>query len=147
VGDGRVTGKDVDIDDIARGLQEMVDREESRVYSLQVRRERAFPQNMGRVGDPHGEATFTGSCGDTMEFSVRMNGDILEEVRFMTDGCGITVACGSMLSRTVEGRTVADVMQMSPGDLESLLGGLPESNRHCAALALETLWQAMEKTG
>jgi nitrogen fixation NifU-like protein len=61
----------------------------------------------------------------------------------MTDGCGPTVACGSMLTKMVTGKSLEDAAEILPEDLLKALGGLPEENIHCAELAVSTLHDAL----
>jgi nitrogen fixation NifU-like protein len=62
---------------------------------------------------------------------------------FMTDGCGATIACGSMITTMVKGIGIEDVMDIADEDLIKALEGLPDENLHCAALAVGTLHKAL----
>ena len=62
----------------------------------------------------------------------------------ITDGCGATVACGSMITEMVKGRNVSQIQQINQGAVLSALGGLPEGNEHCALLAASTLKEAVK---
>jgi nitrogen fixation NifU-like protein len=61
----------------------------------------------------------------------------------MTDGCGPTVACGSMLTRMVQGRNPAEAAAIEAAELILALDGLPPEHIHCATLAVNTLHQAI----
>lgn len=78
-----------------------------------------------------------------MEITLRLTDGRVEEARFMTDGCGPTVACGSMLSSMVEGLSAEEATRVKVTDLIDALGGLPEENTHCAKLAVDTLLKAI----
>ena len=95
-----------DFDDFAKSLQDFVDEEEESLYSEKVRNEYRSPINLGTLKDPEGKARFTGPCGDTMEFYVAISNNSIEDIKFQTNGCGITVAAGSMLTRMVKGKKI-----------------------------------------
>ncbi len=61
----------------------------------------------------------------------------------MTDGCGLTVACGSMLTTMIEGLSVEEAQEITPQQLIEALDGLPAENTHCAKLAVDTLLKAI----
>ena len=63
----------------------------------------------------------------------------------MTDGCGSSMACGNMLTNMVQGMSLEEASEIDPEDLVRALDGLPEENAHCAALAVNTLRQAISR--
>lgn len=99
-----------------------------------LRRRKAGPDAYGIVH---------GWCGDTMEIYLRLNGARIEEATFMTDGCGPSVACGSMLTTMVTGMSLEEAGEIRPEDLIAVLDGLPEESLHCAELAVSTLQEAI----
>jgi nitrogen fixation NifU-like protein len=72
-----------------------------------------------------------------------MNGERIGEATFMTDGCGPTIACGSMLTTMVRGMSLEEAGEFRSMDLIEALGGLPEESLHCAELAVRTLRAAI----
>lgn len=98
---------------------------------------------MGRMPDPDVQGATHGWCGDSMAFYLRLDGDVIEETTFTTDGCGATVACGSMLTQMVTGMSVEDAGELMPEDLLEALGGLPEESAHCAQVAVAALQNAL----
>jgi nitrogen fixation NifU-like protein len=132
-----------DFDRAIARIQQEIDRLERSLYSERTLQEAHHPRNVGRMPEPHAEATVRGLCGDTMEFYLQLEGDRIDSVTFWTDGCGPTIACGSMLTSMVEGRTLEEALQVTTQDLSDALDGLPEESAHCAELAVETLRQAM----
>ncbi|MCK4613225.1 MAG: iron-sulfur cluster assembly scaffold protein, partial [Thermoplasmata archaeon] len=64
-------------------------------------------------------------------------------VLFMTDGCGPSIACGSMLTQMVKEKDVWDIEKITNKDLVYALEGLPDENLHCAKLAVDTLKEAL----
>lgn len=124
-------------------LQREIEEKERALYSAKVLEQARNPQNLGRMEGPDVQATVTGWCGDTMEIYLRLKGGTLEEATFMTDGCGPSVACGSMLTTMVQGMTLDEANQIEAEDLLAALDGLPEESTHCAALAVDTLHKAI----
>ncbi len=101
------------------------------------------PQNVGRMSDPDGFGEITGSCGDTMEFYVKAKGNIIEDVQFYTDGCGTTIACGSITTQMAKGKDIGQAIEISDQDVIKELGDLPEDHHHCAKLSADTLKKAL----
>jgi nitrogen fixation NifU-like protein len=127
------------IDDLQR---EIADRERE-IYSQTVIEEAYNPKNIGRMSDPDVHGIVHGWCGDTMEIYLKLNGERVERITFVTDGCGATIACGSRLTQLVTGRTLEEAGELMPGDLIEALDGLPEESVHCAELAVSTLQNAL----
>jgi nitrogen fixation NifU-like protein len=100
------------------------------------------PRNVGNMDNANGSARITGPCGDTMEIRLRMRDGRIQEATFWTDGCGTTIAAGSMVTELVKGKTVMEALKISQRDVLSALGGLPEESQHCALLAANTLNEA-----
>jgi nitrogen fixation NifU-like protein len=78
-----------------------------------------------------------------MEMTLRLNGETIKEATFITDGCGPTLACGSLLTQMLIGMTLAEAEWVLPEDLIKALDGLPEESLHCAGLAVSTLHNAL----
>ena len=125
-------------------LQQALLERERELFSETVLQEARQPQNMGVMLDADGHALLLGPCGDTMEMFVRLQDSRIEIASFMTDGCGPTVACGSMLTRMAQGKTLQDAVVIEAADLILALDGLPPEHIHCATLAVHTLREAME---
>lgn len=83
------------------------------------------PRNVGSIPDPDGFAKITGPCGDTMAIWLRVRGDVIEKATFWTDGCGTTIAAGSMVTELVRDKTVADALKITQDTVLQALGGLP----------------------
>jgi nitrogen fixation NifU-like protein len=114
------------------------------VYNETVIDHALRPRNLGDMRGASGFGRITGPCGDTMEIWLRVAGDTVVAATFTTDGCGATVACGSMLTELVRGRSIARTLGISQQDVLDALGGLPEGNKHCALLAVNTLREAIK---
>jgi nitrogen fixation NifU-like protein len=124
-------------------LQQEIEDKERALYSATVLEQVRNPHHLGRMGAPDAQAVLTGWCGDTMEFYLRLEGSTIQEATFVTDGCGPSVACGSMLTTMVQGMALDEASGITPEDLLAALDGLPEDSRHCATLAVDTLRRAI----
>jgi nitrogen fixation NifU-like protein len=102
------------------------------------------PRNLGSMDSPDGSGSVTGSCGDIMEISIRVRNDRILSANFMTDGCGTTIAAGSILTELAKGKTVSEAFKITQRDVLNALGGLPEESQHCALLAADTLKAAIK---
>lgn len=103
-----------------------------------------MPHNMGQVPNPNGRAVGIGSCGDQMEVTLEVVGNTIRRICHLPRGCVYTVACGSAMSYLVAGRGLDEALALSPDEVAEELGGLPEDHRHCAALAVNTLGEAID---
>lgn len=104
---------------------------------------RQFPDNFGPLKGANGNARITGPCGDTMEFWLRIVNDQIVRARFTTDGCGASIASGTMAARMAEGNDLAFVDQVTSQQVLQAIGGLPEDHQHCPVLAVNTLKAAL----
>lgn len=125
-------------------IQESILDDERRIYSEKVIDHFLNPRNIGGIEIADGFGSVTGPCGDTMLLFLSVRGGEIVEARFMTDGCGSTVACGSMITELAKGKTIEKARQISELDVTEALDGLPESSVHCSLLAANTLQQAID---
>lgn len=102
------------------------------------------PRNHGPLKKFDGHARITGPCGDTMEFWLTASNGKIGRISFVTDGCGPSLACGSMATTLADGKRVKDVVVLEQQDILNALGGLPPDSEHCALLAANTLKAACE---
>jgi len=102
------------------------------------------PQNIGSMIAHDGYAKITGPCGDTMEIFLRVREEKMVDAKFLTDGCGTTLACGSMTTELAKGKSLVEVQKINSEQVLNALGGLPESAVHCSVLAANTLKAAVE---
>ena len=136
-------------DEYVNSLQSEIESSEEEIFSRKTISEYRNPFKVGRMSDPDGFAVIEGWCGDSLEIYLRIagrEGDArITDTRFMTDGCGASIACGSMVTRLACDRTVDEAMEISREDIIEALNGLPEENLHCATLAAATLRKALRK--
>ncbi len=97
----------------------------------------------GRMNDPTASAFLKGICGDEMEFYLFIRNGIIEDVRYYTEGCGDTMACGLEVARRAKYRSVMDALSINPKEIIDAQKGLREEGRHCAILAVSTLYRAI----
>lgn len=102
------------------------------------------PRNVGSIPEADGFGEGTGECEDTMVIWLRVVNDRITEATFWTDGCGTTIACGSMVTELAKGKTVKEAFLIGREEILHALGGLPEESVHCAALAAGALKNALQ---
>jgi nitrogen fixation NifU-like protein len=100
------------------------------------------PRNVGSIPDADGFASVTGPCGDTMEIWLKVQNGAIKQATFWTDGCGTSIAAGSMVTELAKGKNIANALRISQQDVLDALGGLPEDSLHCALLAANTVKEA-----
>lgn len=133
-----------ELDKYARELQEQLMEQIRKKYSDVVIDRWQNPRNFEKIDNPDGYASVKGSCGDTMEMSLKMSKDKISECGFQTDGCGTTIACGSIATELALKKTLTQALAtVSADEILKKLGGLPESDIHCAELAAEALRRAL----
>ncbi len=101
------------------------------------------PRNWGVVEKPDGFAKITGPCGDTMQITIKVEAGRISEVRFVTDGCGTSIASGSMATELAQEKTLEEARNISQDEILDALGGLPWESEHCALLASTVLHAAI----
>ena len=123
--------------------EELIKAEVKKVYSETTIDHAMNPRNMGNLKDADGFAKVTGPCGDTMEIWLKVRNGTVSDAGFMTDGCGTTIASGSMVTEMARGRNIVEFQRISQQDVLNALSGLPEESEHCALLAANTLKAAL----
>jgi nitrogen fixation NifU-like protein len=135
--------KKTDLDKFIEETQREIIEDERAIYSKKTLAEAHNPKNVGRMTDCDAAGILDGSCGDTIEIYLKVRSDLITDISFMTDGCGATIACGSMLTEMVKGKSTDFAFEVTKDDLIEALGGLPTENLHCAALAVGSLKKAI----
>lgn len=101
------------------------------------------PRNLGSIEDADGFGKVTGPCGDTMEIWLKVRNGTILNATFLTDGCGTSIASGSMVTELARGRSIPEARKITKQEVLNALGGLPEESIHCALLAANTLKEAL----
>ena len=125
-------------------LEELIQKEMRQVYTETAVDHAMNPRNVGQMEGADGFGEVTGPCGDTMEIWLRVKGGIVVAATFLTDGCGPSIASGSIVTELVKGKSIPQVLKISQQDVLDALGGLPEDSIHCALLAANTLKEALK---
>lgn len=102
------------------------------------------PRNLGEIEGADGVGIYMSDyCGDITKFWVRVSGGRITEATYRTQGCAAAVACGSVLTELVRGRTVEEALRLTKDDIVSALNGLPEQKIHCSVLADDSMKDAV----
>jgi len=125
-------------------LQELILQDARKVYSETTIDHFMNPRNLGDMDDADGFGRVTGSCGDSMEIWLKVKNGAIANATFMTDGCGTSIASGSMVTELAKGRSVGEARRVSQQDVLGALGGLPLESKHCALMAADTLKEAIK---
>ena len=120
-------------------FEELIRAEMRKVYSETAME----PRNVGATENADGFGKITGPCGDTMEIWLRVKNGTVAEATFLTDGCGTSIASGSMITELAKRTSISMAQKISRQNVLSALGGLPEESQHCAILAANTLKAAI----
>ena len=103
------------------------------------------PRNMGEIEDASGVGTVgNAKCGDIMRIYIKVENDVIVDVKFKTFGCGAAIATSSKATEMVMGKTIDEALQITNKMVMDELGGLPEVKVHCSVLAEEALHEAIK---
>ena len=115
------------------------------MYSEKVLAHNANPQNTGTVENPSGRAIVRSPLdSDTVLITLRIENEILQDVKFKCMGCAVAIACASMATEMVKGLPVADAYRIREQDVADALGGIPEYKMRCSNLAPQAIRQAID---
>ena len=103
------------------------------------------PRNGYRMKDPHviGKAGDPVRGGPFMLLYLKVEGETITDASFQTYGCGPAIAAGSLLTEKIKGVTRSEASKWTEPKLNDALGGLPMAKRHCSALAVQVLENAL----
>jgi len=131
-------------EDPFRELEQSIMEDMQRVYSEKTIDHFLNPRNLGEMSTPDGFSKITGPCGDTMEIYLKVRNDKVINASFWTDGCGCSIASGSMITEMAKQMNISEAQRISQHDVLAALDGLPEESEHCALLAANTLKAAIK---
>src|SRR5713226_5431089 len=106
------------------------------------------PRNAGEL--PGATATVEVSnpaCGDILQLGVRLDDGRIVEVRFKTRGCVTAIACSSLLTEMIRGKTIAEARGITYRQISEALGGLPPATMHGSQLACDALEALLAELG
>ena len=103
------------------------------------------PRNVGEIEDASGVGTVgNAKCGDIMRIFIKVEDNIITDVKFKTFGCGAAIATSSRATEMVKGKTIEEALALTNKDVTDSLGGLPAVKLHCSVLAEEALHEAIK---
>jgi nitrogen fixation NifU-like protein len=110
------------------------------MYSPQVLDHFQHPRNPGAVVNPDASAQIENpACGDVLKLTLRVTDGRIAEIRFLAQGCVPAIACASLLTEWVQGKTIVEARQLRREEIIQALGGLPQTSTHASHLAIDTL--------
>lgn len=115
------------------------------MYSEKVMDHFSNPRNVGEIEDADGVGEVgNATCGDIMRIYLKVNDNIIEDVKFKTFGCGAAVATSSMVTEMVKGKSIEEALEISNKQVAEALDGLPPAKMHCSNLAADALHEAIK---
>ena len=120
-------------------------------YSKKVMQHFENPKNIGEIKNADGIGEVGNlRCGDVMKISIKVEKNVIKDIKFKTFGCVAAISTSSILTEIVKGKTIKQAKAMTKDDIVKELGGLPNIKVHCSLLAIDALKAAIkdyEKNG
>ena len=115
------------------------------LYSEKVMDHFRNPRNVGVIEDADGVGEVgNAKCGDIMKIYLKIENDIIADVKFETFGCGSAIASSSMATELIKGKPVSDALTLTNKAVVEALDGLPLHKLHCSVLAEEAIKKALQ---
>ncbi len=115
------------------------------LYSDKVMEHFLQPRNVGVIEDADGVGEVgNAKCGDIMKIYLKIENDIIADVKFETFGCGSAIASSSMATELIKGKPVSEAMALTNKAVAEALDGLPAYKMHCSVLAEEAIKKALQ---
>ena len=103
------------------------------------------PSNVGVIEDADGVGEVgNAKCGDIMKMYLKIEDEVIKDVKFETFGCGSAIASSSMATEMIKGQPVSEAMKLTNKAVAEALDGLPDYKMHCSVLAEEAIKSALE---
>ena len=119
-------------------------RNKMALYSEKVMDHFRNPRNVGVIEDPSGVGEVGNlKCGDIMKVYLKIENDIIVDVKFETFGCGSAIASSSMATELIKGKPISEAMEITNKAVAEALDGLPDYKMHCSVLAEESIQAAL----
>ncbi|MGL5232299.1 MAG: Fe-S cluster assembly scaffold protein NifU [Fusobacteriaceae bacterium] len=114
-------------------------------YTEKVMQNFMEPKNVGVMENPDGYGKVgNASCGDIMEIFLKIENNVIVDVKFRTFGCASAIASSSVATQLVMGKTIEEALKITNKAVVEELGGLPPVKMHCSVLAEEAIKLAIE---
>ena len=115
------------------------------LYSEKVMDHFRNPRNVGGIENADGVGEVgNAKCGDIMKMYLKIDDDVVTDVKFETFGCGSAIASSSMATELIKGKPVSEAMQLTNKAVAEALDGLPAYKMHCSVLAEEAIQSALD---
>lgn len=115
------------------------------MYSEKVMDHFTNPRNVGELENANGVGQVGNArCGDIMRIYLKVENNIIQDVKFKTFGCGAAIASSSMATELIKGKSLDDALALTNKAVLEALDGLPEVKIHCSVLAEEAIRAAIE---
>ncbi len=103
------------------------------------------PRNVGEIENADGIGEVgNAKCGDIMKIYLKIDNNVITDVKFETFGCGSAIASSSMATEMIKGKTVKEALDITNKQVVDALGGLPAHKLHCSVLAEEAVKSAVK---
>ena len=113
-------------------------------YSEKVVKHYTNPRNVGKIENASGIGEVGNPvCGDIMKMFIKVENNIIVDVKFKTFGCGAAIATSSISTEMIKGKTLEEALKLKNTDVVNNLGGLPPVKLHCSVLAEEAIHEAI----
>lgn len=114
------------------------------LYSEKVMDHFRNPRNVGVIEDADGVGEVgNAKCGDIMKMYLKIENDIIVDVKFETFGCGSAIASSSMATELIKGKPISEALELTNKAVAEALDGLPAYKMHCSVLAEEAIKGAL----
>ena len=115
------------------------------MYSEKVMDHFMNPRNVGEMENSDGVGEVGNpTCGDLMKLYLKVEDDVITDIKFQTFGCGAAIATSSMITELAMGKTLDEAWELTRDEVAESLDGLPPVKMHCSNLSAEALQAAIE---
>ena len=115
------------------------------LYSEKVMDHFMNPRNVGTIENADGIGEVgNAKCGDIMKIFLKIENDIIVDVKFQTFGCGSAIASSSMATEMIIGKSIHEALELTNAAVCEALDGLPAHKVHCSVLAEEAIKSALK---
>jgi nitrogen fixation NifU-like protein len=115
------------------------------MYSDKVMDHFSSPRNVGEIENADGVGEVGNAhCGDIMKIYLKIDDEVITDVKFKTFGCGAAIATSSIATEMIKGKTVEEALKITNKAVVESLDGLPPQKIHCSVLAEEAVKAAIE---
>ena len=115
------------------------------MYSDKVMDHFSNPRNVGEIENADGVGEVgNASCGDIMKIFLKVEDNVIKDIKFKTFGCGAAIATSSMVTEMAMGKTIDEALELTNAAVAEALDGLPTQKMHCSNLAADALHEAIK---